>query len=107
MTKTFDQAARDWTNVAMRIFGDDATAFTCLTKLNHEIDELRIELDSFDTNHDKRVMEFADCFMCLIHAAGRAGITIGQITDAMVEKTEINANRTWNKNPDGTYSHKK
>lgn len=45
--------------------------------------------------------------MCLFDSAGRAGVSVEDIFEAFALKLEINKTRTWIKNPDNTYSHKK
>jgi hypothetical protein len=43
--------------------------------------------------------------MCLFDSAGRHGISVEQIFESFGEKSEINKERKWKKNPDNSYSH--
>lgn len=52
------------------------------------------------------LIEYADCFLCLIAAAYKQGFTFDQFMQAAFEKFAIVQTREWNKQPDGTYQHK-
>lgn len=83
----------------------EATAISSLRKLESEIEE--IEVDIIERHREPK--EYADALMCLFDSAGRQEIPIypEEIFKAFAEKLEINKNRTWVKNADNTYSHKK
>ena len=64
--------------------------------LNHlltEVEELRED--------PKDILEYADCFIILLHVARQHGITVDLIQDAVKIKMEINKRRTWSE-PDET-----
>ena len=89
-----------------------ATYYSSLSKLKEEIKEVVKELKRLDKFPEqyalpKLTMEYADCLMCLFDSAGRAGVPVEDIIEALEEKLEINKNRKWKKNPDNTYSHVK
>lgn len=79
----------------------EATAISSLHKLRSEIDEIEYDLQ----NGERRPEEYADALMCLFDSAGRAGISVSEITEAFEKKLEVNKKRTWVKNPDNSYSH--
>lgn len=85
----------------------DATPVSSLLKLKEEINEVTEQLNAgpFDVDAAKLHDEYADCLMCLLDSAGRAGVTVLQIFEAFADKFERNKKRTWEKNPDNTYSH--
>lgn len=84
----------------------DATPESSLIKLKDEIDEVYIELVK-KQDRDHLMEEYADCLMCLFDSAGRAGITVHDLTEAFEKKLIKNKSRRWLKNPDNTYSHLK
>lgn len=79
-----------------------STSLSCMTHLKRECDEVLEETDK-----GKQLVEFADCFMCLLSAAAREGFDAEQLIDAIRAKAEINYKRKWVLNPDNTYSHVK
>lgn len=81
----------------------EATDVSSLRKLEGEIKEVEADLIA----GENPVEEYADCLMCLFDSAGRAGISVEQITQAFAVKLEKNKSRTWVKNPDNSYSHVK
>lgn len=50
-------------------------------------------------------MEWADCFLLLLDAARRKGYSVDDLMNFALKKLEINRERKWNKQPDGTYRH--
>lgn len=81
----------------------DATPISSLIKLCSEIEEIHNDIIS----EVREPMEYADALMCLFDSAGRQGILPEEIFVAFEKKLAINKTRTWNKNPDNTYSHVK
>lgn len=82
-----------------------ASAIGSLNKLRDEVDEIEENI-----NEGKRdVIEYADALMCLFDSARRQKepITIQEIFDAFEKKLEINKNREWEENDNGSYSHVK
>lgn len=51
------------------------------------------------------LMEYADCMICLLTAAGKSGFTIEELFRAIKNKMNINYTRKWVLNDDNTYSH--
>lgn len=79
-------------------FGSGDRLVPILKHLQSEIGEL------VDTPMDR--MEYADCFILLIEAAGKVGLSMDDLVDAAYEKHEINKNRVWGKpNKDGYVEH--
>lgn len=52
------------------------------------------------------ISEYADCIICLIGAAARAGYTFEQLLQATSDKFDINKLRDWTRKEDGEYQHK-
>lgn len=50
-------------------------------------------------------MEFADVLICLVGTALHHGWMVGDIARAVAHKVRINAARTWEQQPDGTWQH--
>lgn len=79
----------------------EATSISSLRKLEGEIRE--VEADLLSGNDPTE--EYADCLMCLLDSAGRAGLTVDQLTQAFAQKLAVNKQRVWRKNDDNSYSH--
>ena len=91
----FQKAQGEWA-------ADTFEAQTSEEKLRHlhkEIDEI------IDDQQD--VTEYADALSLLLDAARLQGITAEMIVSAAWTKLRINKQRTWTRNPDGTYSGSK
>lgn len=67
--------------------------------------KLKEEILEFSENKED-VSEAADCFIALMAACYKAGITCMEISTAIIDKFEVLKTRTWIKNEDGTYYHK-
>lgn len=80
-----------------------ATAQSALNHLKEEIKE--IEKNITDGVNDAE--EYADAVMLLLDSAGRRGITVVDVLSAFARKHEINKQRQWEQNPDGSYYHVK
>jgi hypothetical protein len=104
----FLTVARQWQQWSIQAF-PKATSVISLKKLRAELNELieEIECDTPSPLQDEGIplLEFADCFMCLLHSAAREGFSPEQITRAIKNKALINKERKWKENPDSTYSH--
>ena len=81
----------------------NATDLSSLIKLEEEIQEIRENIQ----NGIKDPVEYADALSCVFDSASRNGINVSAICNAFEKKTEINMQREWIENGDGTYSHKK
>lgn len=81
----------------------EATAISCLRKLETEISEIERNIDA----GVKDAEEYADAMMCLLDSAARIGISFEEIITAYARKIEINKRRRRKKNFDNTYSHVK
>ncbi len=57
-------------------------------------------------NEPGDISEYADCFIALIAAATRDGFDYHEIVNAIDDKMEVNRERTWIKQSDGTFQHK-
>jgi phosphoribosyl-ATP pyrophosphohydrolase len=74
-------------------------------KLIFEAQELEEEMKNPFAKH---VMdELADVAICLAATISRLGYDYNDLVHAMQAKHEINKNRKWKRNTDGTYSHVK
>jgi len=49
--------------------------------------------------------EIADLTMVIIHLAQQYGICYSSFMDAIIAKHNVNRNRTWIKQPDGSWKH--
>jgi hypothetical protein len=67
---------------------------------------LQVEVQELMDNPDDP-MEWADCFLLLLDAARRKGYSVDDLVDFGLQKLEINRNRTWEKQSNGVYFHKK
>lgn len=85
----------------------DATPESSLRKLIGEAYEAIEETKFLKLNIPALSEEYADCLMCLLDSAGRAGISVEKVIEAFAKKLDKNKARVWKKNPDNTYSHVK
>lgn len=83
---------------AAETFGDQ-TSVEKLRHLHKEVDEI------IDDPQD--VTEYADALSLLLDAARLQGITAENIVVAAWLKLQVNQQRTWTRNPDGTFSGSK
>ena len=81
-----------------------STANSKLLHLEEEIKEVRQAMhEQYNVAH-----EFADCFILLMGAAHKAGMSYEQVRDAIHSKMKVNMARKWNKpNEHGVYKHVK
>lgn len=84
---------QDW---SLKTF-PEATEKGQLGKLINEATE------AFDNPGD--ISEYADCLICLIGAAARAGFELSNLVEAVENKLDINKLRKWKKSADGAYQH--
>jgi len=80
-----------------------ATPRGSLERAKEEIKEIQEYID----NGVKDPYEYLDAIMCIFDVAGRMGISAREVMIAYELKLDINTKRTWNRNPDNSYSHKK
>jgi predicted house-cleaning noncanonical NTP pyrophosphatase (MazG superfamily) len=90
--ESFDQLFQRFLEFSQTTFSD-AKAESYLTKLEEEIRELK---------DDPNMEELADCMMVLI---GLSRFLPGDLKEILAKKIEINENRTWQKQSNGTYRH--
>lgn len=81
-----------------------------LRGLEREIKEVELAHSDYlvidgSENKEKLGLEYIDCFMYLLDSAKRAGFNVGEIKKMFKNKLEINLNREWKLNIDGSYSH--
>ena len=103
MDSTIEEVAESVIEWGLTTF-KEATAISCLRKLEKEILELDEALVSQDLWYNI-LEEYADCFMCLLSSAARQGFIMDDIKIAMEKKMIKNLKRKWEKNDDNTYSH--
>lgn len=105
---SFQDAVNIWMNWTKENFPASG-AKASLIHLREEIKEVIEEIDSeFPTATSEEgitLMEYADCFICLLTAAGKSGFTIQELFKSIKNKMNINYKRKWKLNPDNTYSH--
>lgn len=89
---------QDYVKWSHSTFGTD-TPIHGLTKLITEAQEAK------ESPND--MTEYADCLMCLFYAFSCAfpDKTMNDLIEAANKKLEKNKNRTWVKQPDGTWQH--
>ena len=77
---------------------------TALSTLLHARKELK-EIEENISSDEIDATEYADAIMLLFDSAWRAGIPATKVLQAYAEKIKVNKGRTWEKNPDNSYSH--
>lgn len=100
--KAFEDLMKEFLKWSMPTFSG-ATPMSSMKKLREEIDEVQIDL-VYRVN-ENLPEEYADCLMCLLDSAARAGITVEHLKYAFQKKLEVNKKRTWVKKPNNTYDH--
>lgn len=73
-------------------FGRGSDPVPTLHHLREEVPEL---IKAWESNDPEVIMEFADCLMLIIGAAGRANIDMQVLQRAVYTKLEINKRREW------------
>lgn len=105
---TFDENIKEWMDWSVKTF-EKADHMSCLEKLEDEIKELRLSIFSVSSKiastSDEVLDEYVDCIMCLLHSAAKYGFDDNALRVAFQRKFTINKMRTWNLNPNNTYSH--
>lgn len=105
MSRTFEQLYLEfghWTEEVL----PEAGPVEHIIHGKKEMDELKAELQKdVGFTYSKTAEEFADCFMCLMGAAYKRGLTSENVLIAIQRKFEVNKTRKWKLNPDNTYSH--
>lgn len=66
-----------------------------MSKLHHLSDEVIELMSAIQQDEPGERHEFADCFLLLIGAAAKRGMTLDDITACMEEKLAINLKRQW------------
>ena len=81
---------------------------TCFpkAKLEHNLIHLQSEVDEVIKDPED-IIEWADMLICFVGGFGKTNFTIEQLSQACDKKIEINLNRTWVEQPNGTYKHLK
>jgi D-alanine-D-alanine ligase-like ATP-grasp enzyme len=79
-----------------------STEISCLHHAIEEICEVWKEKDS-----EKKIEEYVDVIMCLLHGLNKAGFTVDQFKEVFARKLTVNSLREWKQNEDGSYSHVK
>jgi hypothetical protein len=88
----------------------DSTYESSLRGLEREIKEVelaRMDYYVIDDSENRKLLgfEYVDCFMYLLDSMNRLGFTVENLKELFKEKYEINLQREWEKNKDGSYSH--
>lgn len=81
---------------------------TALSKVHHLTEEIYELTNDIVLKKETVRLEFADCFILLMGAANRVGLSYEDLVNAIQEKHEINLKRKWG-NPDinGVVRHEK
>jgi NTP pyrophosphatase (non-canonical NTP hydrolase) len=93
-----------WKSFVNRVFVK-STADSSIVHLEREVDELKDELTKRPYDVEKLTEEYADCILCLLSSAAKAGLDHSVLSDAIRRKIFKNIDRQWRDNGDGTYSH--
>lgn len=106
MEGQFERTAQLWMAWSTKTFAK-ASSFSSLQKAQLELEELQQSL-VYALDPKFKLYEYADVIMCLLHSAAKEGFTIQDLTNALIEKADINYKREWILDETGnTYSHKK
>lgn len=100
-------------NWSMKTFGLDHVRgpigpLLHLRKETHEIESAwsDIQVNDHDDNKKALLLEYVDAFFLLLDSYRRAGFTMEELVDGMLEKQNINEKRNWNVgNPDLPCEH--
>lgn len=72
-----------------------------------EVESAKLDYTIIDDRKNRKALgiEYVDCFMYLLDSAKRAGFDVTELKALFAEKIEINRERDWKQNKDGSYSH--
>lgn len=104
---TFESVFEEFGSFAVKTF-KKATSYSTMEKLKDEAEEVQDELMNYKGTQEAREAlkkEFADCLLCLVHSAKKAGFTAEELVSAMDQKSKVNQGRKWKLNANNTYSH--
>lgn len=101
-----DSALEDWIAVCKNLF-PKATSVGGMLHAKKECDEVIEILNPEHKDHSKSLLseEYADILMCIFDSVERAGIDITEVVISIRQKTQVNKERKWKYNGDGSYSH--
>lgn len=105
-TSDLNWAIENWVKVSSSIF-PNATPIGGMIHAKEECQEVIDELQSVTSIREYLLTEYADIIMCIADSMNRSGIPIADVVFAIMQKTEINKNRKWKDNGNGSYSHVK
>ena len=99
---------RSWFN---KTFGRERDPFAIILKLQEEMNELNMSVQEYEQwatyeNRLKVQSEMADIMILLINLSTNYGMCYDAFADTIIAKHNINKNRTWEKQEDGTFKHK-
>lgn len=106
--QSIQEAVRVWMAWTVANFpksGEKASLIHLREEINEVIEALESEFPTPESEEGVPLMEYADCMICLLTAAGKSGFTIEELFRAVKNKMNINYKRKWVSNEDGTYSH--
>lgn len=104
LEEQFDFYAECWMNFSSVAF--PVPPLVSLKKLGNEICELKIA-KAPPVDREDVLLEYVDCFMCLLHALKQDEYTFKEFKKAFKKKFETNLSREWKQGNDGTFSHVK
>lgn len=118
MQKTITDISNDFVSAVqqwMQWTNDNFPRSGPKSSLIHLQEEIKEVLDAIDwikpdgpnpiSEEGIPLIEYADCMICLLTAAGKSGFYIEELMRAIMNKMKINYTRKWKLNPDNTYSH--
>ena len=94
----------DLENIFTEVGEFSVKAFPGATSFEHIL-KLRQEALEVLKNPSDRI-EYIDCLLALFAAMYKVGISYKKVIELSKAKLEVNKNREWVKQPDGTYQHK-
>jgi NTP pyrophosphatase (non-canonical NTP hydrolase) len=80
------------------------TAHGAMLHAAREVNEVIQEIDKGPATYDM-AKEYADVIFCVLDSARRNNISLAEIINAGDDKLQINKERKWKDNGDGSYSH--
>jgi NTP pyrophosphatase (non-canonical NTP hydrolase) len=101
------QTWMNWTEINFPKSGPKSSLIHLQEEIKEVLEAMDSDVPTFTSEEGITLMEYADCMICLITAAGKSGFTIEELFKAIKNKMEMNYKREWVLNANGTYSHVK
>ena len=101
--RKWEDVAKEHLEWTKKVF-PKSTSRGALLHAKREIDETIADIDN-SVDNETKVTEYADIICCVISSADKEGISPEDIVNAMYNKLQVNKEREWKDNGDGSYSH--